>query len=114
MILNDCYFSRLIVSKLILECERLAGKSVASNRKVVNDALFVVPIEKDGDLLQIEIHADTFLTSKKPIAAVNTTPNTENVLPDIFPMKYTISMPQENIYQLRNIFREYHYYVFSV
>lgn len=105
-ILNNVSFSRLIVSKTIQECEKLAGKSIVSNRKVVRDVLFVVPIEKDGDVLQMEITADTFLTSKKPITAIATTEMIENQLPDMFPLKYTISMPQENIYQLRDIYRE--------
>lgn len=73
----------------------------------MNDVLFVLPIEKDGDLLQLEITADTFLTSKKPIAAVSTTGFVDDVLPDLFPLKYTISMKKENIYQLRDIYREY-------
>lgn len=97
----------MIVSKTIQECEKLAGKSITSTRKVVNDVLFVVPIEKDGDILQMEVHADTFLTSKKPIGVMNTAENTGSQLPDIFPLKYTISMPQQNIYQLRDIYRKY-------
>lgn len=96
------------MSKTIQECDKLAGKSFASNRKTINDALFVVPIEKDGDVLQLEITADTFLTSKKPISAVetNATKFSQNQLPDMFPLKYTISMPQANIYQLRDIYRK--------
>lgn len=67
-----------------------------------------MPIEKDGDVLQMELTAETFLTSKKPIAAVSKIEMTEtNQLPELFPLKYTISMPRENIYQLRDIYREY-------
>lgn len=75
---------------------------------MVNDVLFVVPIEKDGDILQMEITAETFVTSNKPIAAVlsNQTEVNDSQLPDMFPMKYTISMPQQNIYKLRDSYRE--------
>lgn len=100
------FFSRLLFSKTIQECDKLAGKSTALSRNIVKDAFFVVPIEKDGDVLQIEIHAETYLTSKKPIATVHTE-ITDDQLPDLFPLKYTISMPKRNIYQLRNIYREY-------
>lgn len=105
---NGISFSRLFVSKTIQECDKLAGKSIVSNRKTINDALFVVPIEKDGDVLQFEITADTFLTAKKPISAVSTsaTELSQNQLPDMFPLKYTISMPQTNIYQLRDVYRK--------
>lgn len=70
--------------------------------------MFVVPIKKDGDVLQMEITVDAFVTSKKPIAAVaaNRTEFLESQLPDLFPMKYTVAMPQENIYQLRDSYRE--------
>ncbi len=59
----------------------------------------------------MEITAETFMTSKQPIAATtkHKTEFNENELPDIFPSKYTISMPQENIYQLRDMYREYNF-----
>lgn len=96
--------NRVFITKAIQECEKLAGRSVVSDRKVISDALFVVPLEKDGDLLQMEITADAFVTSKKPIEPVlaNRTEFSESEIPELTAMKYTISMPKENIYELRN------------
>lgn len=55
----------------------------------------------------MEINAETFLTSKKPIVLGEPKMDIGNAeLPNIYPIKYTVSMPQENIYHQRDSYRK--------
>lgn len=92
---------------MLFECEKLAGRTTASGRKIINDVHFNVPIDKDGDLIQIDVKAETFMTSKKAISPVEQGfTGTEYELPNLFPIKHTISLPQTNIYKLQDVYRK--------
>lgn len=102
------FFSRLLITKALMECEKLAGRSTTSMKKIVSNAHFVVPFKKDESCIQFEITAETFLTAKKPIPAImDTNALAANVeLPDLSPLSFTISMPKENIYNFRDVYRK--------
>lgn len=74
----------------------------------MNDIGFAVPFEKEGDRIRIDIHADTFITSKKPIQLdeSNTEQTSGRELPKLFPLKHTISMPTTNMYDVKNFYRK--------
>lgn len=91
---------RLLIHKLLFECEKLSGNSVTSRRQIFDNAAFNLSHTKDGDLLQFEVTADTFMTSTKPIEAVKGKYNAE--LPDLYPIKHTITIPKTNIYTTKN------------
>lgn len=106
------YFSLLLATRLINHCERFAGRSVTSTRKIINDAYFVAPFEKDGDLIQMEMQAETFITSKKPLGSQKVNFKSEEVeLPNLFPLKHTVSIPQCNIYEKKNVYRKHLKYI---
>lgn len=99
--------SRLILAKLIHHCENLSGQTINSGRRIVNNAFFSVPFEKDGDLIQMEVHADTFITSKKSLQSFEFEGSAEEQeLPNLFPIKATITLPTKNIYQSQDIYRK--------
>lgn len=99
--------SRLMVAKILLECERLAGLSLSTQRKLVMDAFCVTPFDKDDELYQFEITAETLMTSKTPLAPIAESPShASKELPDIFPMKCNISIPAGHLYKPRNIYRK--------
>jgi hypothetical protein len=99
--------------RLLLHCERFAGHLITKDRKIINDAFFVVPIEKEGDLIQFEVLAETFVTSKKPTVPVSFRSGSEDmVIPSIFPLKHTVSIPTLNLYQKRNIYRKLFFFSF--
>lgn len=105
------FISRLIVAKILDECEKLAGQ--ATQRKRVNDVLCVVPFEKDGILYQFENTAETLVTSKKPLSAIaEPSLHVFTELPDIFPLKCNISIPAGNLYKPRNIYRKFIHFFF--
>ena len=98
-------------SKLVHLCEFACGGRVSHN--LVQDEIVSVPLEKEGDLIQLELTVDILLSSAKalPIYAspevIKATWSME--LPDLYPAKCTITLEKENIYELRDIFHKYYY-----
>ncbi|CAO1438750.1 unnamed protein product [Diamesa hyperborea] len=103
--ITDSRKNLLLATRLLNHCERISGRSVTATRRIINDAMFIAPIEKDGDLIQMELLAETLVTSKKPISPFAMKIKSEEVeLPDLFPLKHTISIPKVNIYQKRSVY----------
>lgn len=79
---------------------------MTSGRKIINDAYFVIAFKKDDDNILLEMNAETFISSRKGI-----TPYVEIIaedfeLPNLSPVKHTVSIPTTNIYEPRNIYRK--------
>lgn len=97
----------MILAKLVHHCENLSGQTINSGRRIVNNAFFSVPFQKDGDLIQMEVHADTFITSKKSLQSFEFEGSVEDQeIPNIFPIKATITLPTRNIYENKDIYRK--------
>lgn len=90
------FFSSLMASRLINHCERYFGHTESLKKRVVNDVRFMVPIVRNGDDIQLNLKAETFIASKKPIEPFNVSVNIS--VPDISPLSQTISIPfEENV-----------------
>lgn len=101
------HFSRYITEKLLQCCEKVSDISLTSQRRILDTAWFVVPFEKDGNLIQFEKTIESLVVSKQPIKPIDNISNAENELPDIYPLSSHISIDKENIYQTKNIYRKY-------
>lgn len=88
-------------------CEKLSDTSITSQRKILNNAWFVVPFESNGNLIQFKKTAETLVVSRQPVKAIDSMTNAETELPDIYPLSGHISIDKENIYQLQNIYRKF-------
>lgn len=101
-----------MLSKFITHCERLVGQSITSTRKVIANTRFLVPITKELERIQLSLKVDTFVSSTAPITPLDKSiyrPQ-DRSLPDIFPLKETVSIPTTNFYEWQNeypINREY-------
>lgn len=97
----------MLSTRLLNHCERYYGHTIAKNRRTVNDALFVAHFKKDEDDIQLELSAQTFMTSRKPINPFDAkiTPENEK-LPILFPLKHTISIPKVHFYKKQSAYRE--------
>ncbi|KAJ4435100.1 hypothetical protein ANN_23675, partial [Periplaneta americana] len=102
--------NNLMSSKLIQLCEFACGNTSAaiSSRALVQDAVVFVPFEKDGDLIQMELTVDFMLcgaTPLKPYADAAEVQKTQDIeLPDLYPIKHTITLETEHIYEIKNVF----------
>lgn len=100
------HFSRYVTDKLLQYCEKLTDASVTTQRKILDNATFVVPFESDGNLVQFQKTTESFLVSKQPLKPITDISNAEIELPDIHPLHSNISIDKENIYQKRNVYRK--------
>jgi hypothetical protein len=113
---NDSFlfcFSDLLSSKLLQLCEFAYENSAdaVSSRALVQDETIIVPLEKDGDLMQLELTVNFLLNSTTPLpvyADADEVQRTQDIpLPDLYPIKHTVTLEKENIYQTKNIFRKF-------
>lgn len=102
--ITDQRKNRYITDKLLQCCEKLSDSSITSQRKVLNNALFVVPFESDGNFFQFQKTAECFIVSKEPLKTIENVSAAETALPDIHPLSSNISIDKENIYQNKNIY----------
>lgn len=93
---------RLLTNKLLSECEKLVGPAITSHRKLADCVDFKVTLFKDEDLLQFSVSAEKVLTSSRPIEPVKSNYNGE--LPNLHPVKYTVTMPKKHIYTTDNAY----------
>ncbi|XP_053698104.1 39S ribosomal protein L37, mitochondrial [Sabethes cyaneus] len=96
--------NRLLLSKLLTHCERFAGKAVSSTKKIVTNTRFTVPVTKDLDRIQFTLKADSFLISSEPIKPLDNSlyrPQ-DLTIPDLFPLKETVTIPTTNFYEWNN------------
>ncbi|XP_021942029.1 39S ribosomal protein L37, mitochondrial isoform X2 [Zootermopsis nevadensis] len=108
--ITDKRRTNLLSPKLIQLCEFACGNSTDAvlGRAVVQDETVFVPFEKDGDLIQLELTVNFMLNSAAPLplyADADEVQGTQDIpLPDLYPIKHTITLEKENIYQIRNVF----------
>lgn len=82
--------------------------STVSKRNMLKNAYFSLPFEKDGDLIQFELNVENFIVTDEPLKPIhNDVTQTEQLeLHNMFPIKPTITLTQENIYDLKNKYRK--------
>lgn len=95
------------MARLLFGCEKLAGRSITINRKVINDVKFKLPLEKEEDHIQMDLIANTLIISKNVISPIDVSQSeTEMQLPSLHPLKYTISMPKKYLKKLQYYHRK--------
>lgn len=98
----------LLSTRLINHCERFHGHTIAADRKIISDAFFIAPFTREGSNVQFELTAETFVTSRKPISGFEVDSSIKDQeIPDIFPLKNTISIPKVNFYDDRTDYRKF-------
>ncbi|KAG5882913.1 hypothetical protein JTB14_023375 [Gonioctena quinquepunctata] len=78
--------NKLIISKLLKLIESTSDHQLVKERYLFEDLLFSFPVERNGQLLQLELSGDFVLTSSKALSPI-TQEKTENLeLPNIPPL----------------------------
>lgn len=91
---------------MLTHCERLSSLSTNTNRKIISNAEFIVPLDINGDLVQFELSTDSLIASKNPLSGYNDADDSTKV-PNLGPLKATISIPIVNIYTKAHHYREF-------
>ncbi|KPU79639.1 uncharacterized protein Dana_GF27392 [Drosophila ananassae] len=94
--------NRLLINKLLHESEKLANESVTLQRKWMDNAPFQAFISQDDNLLNFDLSAQKVVVANKAIEAIKG--KFEGNVPDLYPMKCTISIPKQHIYVNENFY----------
>lgn len=89
----------------LIECN--SDFDVINQRQYLDEMLFSYNFHVDDKLVQFELKGDTILLSNKPLKPITSETGVNVLLPDIFPLAPTISLTEENIYDVRGIYRKY-------
>ncbi|KAJ8946418.1 hypothetical protein NQ314_008900 [Rhamnusium bicolor] len=96
---------KLIISRLLQLIESTCtNQELVKERYVFNDLFFSFPFERNGDLLQFQISGDTVITSSNPLPPITNVSTESLELPVIDPIKPTITLNKENIYEIKTIY----------
>lgn len=93
---------------MLILCDRLSSPTTSSSRRSINNADFVVPLGINDDLVQFEMSTDNLIASKNPIKSFGDSVNDVTV-PNMTPLKSTISIPTSNFYNKLNHYRKFFY-----
>lgn len=74
------------------------------SRKLTDYVTFQTSLSKDNDLLAFTISGDKLISSTRALDAVKGKFNGE--LPDLYPVKCTVSMQKQHIYTEKNFYRK--------
>lgn len=86
--------------------ELIGQHEIVKERSIFNDLIFSFPFEKSGNLIQFQLSGDTFVVGTKPLRPVTDIETHNHELLSILPVKETITLNLENIYELINLYRK--------
>lgn len=95
---------KLLLSKLLNLIETTSKLETVQQRYLADNVYFSYPFEKNGDLIQFQLLGDSVLLSNKCLSPITNESTKEFDLPDLFPIKPTITLNEENIYVLENMY----------
>lgn len=86
--------------------EKTSDLDVTQTRYISNDVESNTVFDKEEDLLQFQEISHILVTSKNPLShdTENDIPFVE--IPDLYPVKYTITMPPEHFYDDTSKYRK--------
>ncbi|XP_018797863.1 PREDICTED: 39S ribosomal protein L37, mitochondrial [Bactrocera latifrons] len=91
----------ILLNKLITECEKIAGRNMNSQRRIIDQVNFNFTLPRNEEMLLFRVKAEKFITSSRALAPIKGIFDSE--LPNIYPLKSTISMPKEHLYSNKTI-----------
>lgn len=86
--------------------ETHSKSDLVKERFLLNDLLFSYYFEYSGDLIQFELTGDVVLLASKPLMPVFTNDTKQFELPNIFPVRPTVTLNLQHFYDLQNIYRK--------
>ncbi|XP_060528750.1 large ribosomal subunit protein mL37 [Cylas formicarius] len=95
---------KLLITKLLSLIEKTSSQDLVKNKYVSDDLYFSFPFERFGENIQFQLLGDIVLTSSEPLSVVSSDSTSEFELPDLAPIKPTISLTPENIYVMKDVY----------
>lgn len=98
------HYSRLLINKLLFEIEKLSGRSTTVRRKLIDNVTFQTTLQKDSEIISLKVTGDKLISSSRALDAIKG--KFDGELPDLYPMKCTISMQKQHIYPENTFYRK--------
>ncbi|KAG6449976.1 39S ribosomal protein L37, mitochondrial [Manduca sexta] len=97
--ITDRRRNQILTNKLLQLVEKSSDSDVTQSKYVVNDVESNITFNKEGDLIQFQELSHILVTSNKPVkhSVENDIPFVE--IPDLFPVKHTVTLPPEHFYK---------------
>ncbi|KAJ8948101.1 hypothetical protein NQ318_008454 [Aromia moschata] len=96
--------NQLVISGLMQLVESLSTQDLVKDRVILNDLIFSYPFLKYDDLIQFQLTGDAVVLSSKPLSPITIEPTEGIALEDITPIKPTITLNIDNIYEIKEIY----------
>lgn len=88
----------------MFEIEKLSGRSTTVRRKLIDNVTFQTTLQKDNEIVSLKVTGDKLISSSRALDAIKG--KFDGELPDLYPMKCTISMQKQHIYPENTFYRE--------
>ncbi|CAB3249153.1 unnamed protein product [Arctia plantaginis] len=96
--ISDRRRNEILTNKLLQLVEKSSDTEVTQSRYVVNDVECHSVFDKEDDLIQFQEISNILVTSSKPVKHDTEKDVTFNDIPNLYPIKYTITLPKEHFY----------------
>lgn len=104
---NNLYLSsQILTNKLLQIVEKSSDTEVIQSRYVVNDAECQSVFDKEEDLIQFQEVSNILVTSNKPLQHDTEKDITFTEIPDLYPVKHTVTLPTEHFYSDTSKYRK--------
>lgn len=87
--------------------EKSSDSEATLSKYVVNDVESHSVFEKEDDLIQFQDISHILVTSNKPVKHEVEKDVTFTEIPDLYPVKHTVTLPPEHFYELTSKYRKY-------
>lgn len=104
-------FSIILTNKLLQLVEKSSESEVTQSKYVSNDVESHSVFDKEDELIQFQDLSHILVTSNKPLKHEMSETDIPFVeIPDLYPIKHTVTLPPEHFYSENSIYREYIFY----
>lgn len=99
--------SEILTNKLLQLVEKSSDTEVTQSRYVVNDAECHSVFDKEDDLIQFQEISNILVSSNKPVKHDIEKEVAFTDIPNLHPIKHTITLPEEHFYSDSSKYRKY-------
>ncbi|CAH0690182.1 unnamed protein product [Spodoptera exigua] len=97
--ITDRRRNEILTNKLVQLVEKSSDSEVTLSRYILNDVESKSVFEKEDDLIQFQDISHILVTSNKPVKHDVESNVTFNEIPDLHPIKHTVTLPPEHFYE---------------
>ncbi|XP_014098804.2 large ribosomal subunit protein mL37 [Bactrocera oleae] len=91
----------MLLNKLLSECEKIAGRNINFQRRIIDQVNYNFTLPRKEEMLLFRIKTEKLITSSRPLTSIEG--KFESELPNLYPLKSTISMSKEHKYSNKTI-----------